>query len=368
LLITRSILPKLIFTVTNDLTYDQRMHRIAGSMSGGGFDVLLVGRKLKRSLELKDQPFAQKRLPCFFTRGFLFYKEYNLRLFFFLLFQKADIICAIDLDTILPVYFVTAIKRQKRVYDAHELFTEQKEVITRPFVHAFWLAVERFAVPKFKHGYTVNHFIAGELLRRYNVQHAVIRNLPRVTPLPDLPEQKEKWVLYQGAVNEGRCFETLIPAMKKVNAKLVICGKGNFYEQAVAIVKQNQLGSKIEFRGYVAPDDLVKLTPTAYIGITLFEPEGMNQYHSLANRFFDYAMAGIPQVCVNYPEYAAVNKIYDIAYLIDNTEPDTITNALNNLLGDNVLYEQLRLNCLKARAVLNWESEQQTLLDLYKTL
>ena len=361
-------MPKIIFTVTNDLSYDQRMHRIAGTLAANGYEVLLVGRKLKSSIPLTHTSFSQKRLGCFFNKGFLFYKEYNLRLLFFLLFQKADIICAIDLDTILPVYFVTAIKRQKRVYDAHELFTEQKEVISRPFVHSFWLAVERFAVPKFKSGYTVNHFIADEFSRRYSVKYKVVRNLPVLSVLSQEINHTKKWILYQGSVNEGRCFETLIPAMKEVNAKLVICGKGNFYEQAVQLVKQLQLESKIEFRGYIAPDDLARLTPAAYIGLTLFESKGMNQYHSLANRFFDYAMAGVPQVCVNYPEYAAINQQYNIAYLVNNTEPATIAAALNNLLVDDVLYEQLKQNCLNARTILNWENEQHHLLDFYNKL
>ena len=29
-----------------------------------------------------------------------------------------------------------------------------------------------------------------------------------------IPVKKEKYILYQGAVNEGRSFETIIPAMK----------------------------------------------------------------------------------------------------------------------------------------------------------
>jgi glycosyltransferase involved in cell wall biosynthesis len=367
LLIKPAHLPRIIFTVTNDLTYDQRMHRIAGSLAGQGYDVLLVGRKLKTSITAKVQPFLQKRLSCFFTKGFLFYKEYNLRLFIFLLFQKADIICAIDLDTILPVYFVTLLKKQKRVYDAHELFTEQKEIITRPFIHSIWLAIERFAVPKFKKGYTVNEFIASELLRRYGVNYAVIKNLPRLSVLPSV-DRHEKWILYQGSVNEGRCFETLLPAMKEVNARLVICGRGNFFEQAKELISKHQLEKKVALRGYLSPDELNALTPSAYIGITLFEAKGLNQYYSLANRFFDYPMAGIPQVCVNYPEYAAINKEYHIAYLVDDTRSETIAAALNKLISDDVLYAQLRANCLHARTVLNWENEQQTLFDFYNSL
>ena len=361
-------MPKIIFTVTNDLSYDQRMHRIAGSMAANGYEVLLVGRQLKTSIAVTEQSFGQKRITCLFTKGFLFYAEYNFRLFLFLLFQKAEIICSIDLDTVLPVYFVTVIKKQKRLYDAHELFTEQKEVITRPCIHKIWLAVERFAVPRFPKGYTVNAFISNELEKRYGVKYAVVRNFPHLTQLPNSLPQREKWILYQGAVNEGRCFETLIPAMKEVNARLVVVGKGNFFEQAKELINYYQLEKKIELRGYMTPDELVRLTSTAYIGLTLFESKGMNQYYSLANRFFDYAMAGIPQVCVDYPEYKAINERFKIAYPVADTEPTTIANALNNLLTDDVLYESLRLNCLTARTVLNWENEEQILIDFYNTL
>lgn len=344
------------------------MQRIAGTLAGAGYEVVLTGRKLKESVPIKQEAYTQVRLNCFFTKGFLFYSEYNLRLFFFLLFIKADILCAIDLDTILPVYFASILKKQKRVYDAHEIFTEQKEILTRPLIHSIWLAIERFAVPKFKTGYTVNQSIANELAKRYGVKYDLIRNLPRTYPLPPTLKQQEKWLLYQGAVNEGRCFETLIPAMKEVDAKLVICGKGNFYEQAKHLIKQHGLENKIGLKGTLSPADLAQLTPQAYAGITLFEREGMNQYYSLANRFFDYIMAGIPQLCVNYPEYAAINREYGVASLIDDTKPETIAKALNNLLTDTVLYNTLRQQCLKAREIWNWEHEQQALLNIYNKL
>lgn len=361
-------MPKIIFTVTNDLSYDQRMQRIAGTMAKRGYDVLLTGRRLKNSIPIKTEAYAQKRLACFFNKGFLFYAEYNLRLFFFLLFREADIICAIDLDTILPVYCVTILKKQKRVYDAHEIFTEQKEILTRPIIHSIWLAIERFAVPKFANGYTVNRSIADELAGRYGVAYGLIRNLPKPYPLPSIDPSTERWFLYQGVVNEGRCFETLIPAMKQVNAKLVICGEGNFFEQTRRLIREHGLENKVDLRGYVSPADLIKLTPFAYAGITLFEREGMNLYYSLANRFFDYTMAGIPQVCVNYPEYAAFNKEHRVAALIDDTKPETIATALNNLLSDRVVYSELKQNCLEARETWNWQHEQNTLVNFYNSL
>ena len=361
-------MPKIIFTVTNDLSYDQRMQRIACTMAETGYDVLLVGRSKKDSIALANESYEQKRLACFFEKGFLFYLAYNLRLFFFLLVQKADIICAIDLDTILPVYAVTLLKKQKRVYDAHEIFTEQKEILSRPFVHSIWLGIERFAVPKFKNGYTVNLSIAKELEKRHGVNYSMVRNLPKTYSLPPVNTESEKWLLYQGAVNEGRCFETLIPAMKEVNAKLLICGNGNFFEQTRQLIKENKVEDKVELRGYVSPADLVKITPQAYAGITLFEREGMNQYYSLANRFFDYTMAGIPQLCVNYPEYAEFNKEYNVAVLIDAVDSKSISIALNNLLTNSVVYESLRQNCITAREKWNWENEQLSLVSFYNAI
>ncbi|HEX8278605.1 MAG TPA: glycosyltransferase [Segetibacter sp.] len=358
----------LTFTVINDLTYDQRMQRICDSLANAGYDVLLVGRKMPSSLSLSNQPYKQKRLPCFFKKGKLMYAEFNLRLLFYLLRISSDCYCAIDLDTILPNYFVSKIKRKKRVYDAHELFTEQKEILTRSAVHKFWLGVEKFAVPKFLNGYTVNDFLAGEFKRRYNVHYAVVRNLPNLSHLQPGPDKKDPFIIYQGAVNEGRSFETLIPAMNKVKAHLKIYGHGNFFEKVLQLIKDCEVEDKVQLKGLVAPEELRKITPTAYAAVMLFEDTGLNQYQSLANRFFDYIMAGVPQVCVAYPQYKAVNDKYGIACLINNTDADTIATALNNLLYNDVYYNELQRNCLKAREELNWKTEEKILIDFYSKL
>lgn len=293
------------------------------------------------------------------------YFEFNVRLLFYLLFVSNDCYCAIDLDTILPNYFASVIRRKKRVYDAHELFTEQKEIVTRPAIYKLWLKVEKFAVPKFLHGYTVNDFIKEEFKKRYGVNYAVVRNLPNLNRLHPDPDKTNRFIIYQGAVNEGRSFETLIPAMKLVNADLKIYGNGNFFDKATQLVKQYTLEEKVKLKGLVAPEELRKITPTAYAAVMLFEDTGLNQYHSLANRFFDYIMAGVPQVCVAYPEYQAINDKYEIACLISDTNEQTIAGALNNLLCDDVYYKRLQQNCLKARAELNWQTEEKVLINFY---
>ncbi|MDZ4810714.1 MAG: glycosyltransferase [Bacteroidota bacterium] len=358
---------RIYFTVTNDLTYDQRMHRICTSLAENGYVVTLVGRKLPSSLPLAEKKFAQKRIRCWFNKTKWFYAEYNIRLFFFLLFKKMDAICAIDLDTILPCLRISRWKRIPRIYDAHELFTELKEVISRPAIQKVWTRIERRAVPKFKHGYTVSESIAQEFKRRYKVDYKTIRNVPVLQPLTN-DKQTERFILYQGAVNEARGLEYLIPAMQWVNSKLVICGDGNFMEQLKKLVSDYKLEEKVELQGMLSPDKLREISQKAFIGVAVPEKEGLNQYLALPNKLFDYIHAGLPQVTVNYPEYRKINSQFEVAVLLDDISPKRIAEALNNLLMDDVLYKRLKENCLKARELLNWQQEEKKLISFYHTI
>jgi glycosyltransferase involved in cell wall biosynthesis len=169
-------------------------------------------------------------------------------------------------------------------------------------------------------------------------------------------------------VNEGRCFEVLIPAMRYVDAPLVICGGGNYLEQARHLVKHHGLEHKITFSGEVAPDELRSLTRKAKVGITLFEKQSRNNYYSLANRFFDYVQAGTPQLAMNYPAYAELNQIHAVAVLIDEATEISVSVAINRLLQDDTYWNRLHLACLQAAPTWSWQQESIELTRIYKTI
>lgn len=240
-----------------------------------------------------------------------------------------DGICAIDLDTILPCYFISCFKKITRIYDAHEFFSELKEVIIRPGIKKFWKGIEKFAVPRFKNGYTVSESIAEEFKKQYGANYDAIRNVPRLQMFNNF-KPDEQFLLYQGAVNEARGLEYLLPAMQMVDCKLVICGDGNFMEELKKLIKQHNLENKIELKGMLPPEDLMSYTLRAKVGISLLENLGLNQYLSLQNKYFDFINACIPQVSMNFPEYKKLNEKYEVAILIDNLDPKTIAAAINN--------------------------------------
>ncbi|MFC5271600.1 glycosyltransferase [Adhaeribacter terreus] len=357
---------KIIFAVTTDLNYDQRMQRICNSLAGNGYEVLLVGREWPVSKPLQTQRYAQHRLKCIFSKGKFFYLEYNLRLFFYLLFQKADAYGAADLDAALPVCFKAQLSGKPFIFDAHEYFPEVPEVISRPAVQKIWRAVEKFIVPRSALRYTVTHSLAEIFTRNYGSPFGVIRNISVLKPFVEVGK-KQRYILYQGAVNEGRGLEMLLEAMPEIGAELWICGKGEMLESLQQRTRELRLGNKVKFLGYVLPTDLEKITREAYIGFNLLENLGLSYYYSLSNKFFDYLHAGIPQVVIDFPEYKTLLQEFEVGVAIP-LEKAALKNALQQLLTDGKRYDFLVKNCLLARETWNWQQEEKKLLALYKTL
>jgi len=347
------------------------MQKICSTLANNGYNVLLLGvEKFKPIEPLTKQPFNQKRLPLFFKSHFLSFAESNLRFFLYLLFKKFDAICAIDLDTIIPVYLLSVIKRKKRIYDGHELTTEMYSVLTKKkIIVKFWNWIERIFLPHFKNGYTVNESLSAEFNKMYGLQFQPVFNAP-VFNASEIRDKciSESFILYQGVVNKDRGFQSILPAMKIVNANLKVCGDGNYLSDAKQLVKDLRIEDKVEFVGNVLPDDLRKITQMAYIGLNTVERLGMSNYLSLSNRTFDYMHAGVPQLAMNFPEYRKINDEFEIAVLINELDEKHIVDAINLLINDKSLYQKLQRNCLKASQKYNWTNEEKKLLIFYKNL
>lgn len=357
----------IVCLVINDISTDQRMQRICSSLVSLGYDVTLIGRKLPHSVNLPAFSFNTIRLQCWFNKGFLFYAEYNVRLLFWLLFNSYSIVCAVDLDTIAPAVISSKIKSKKVVYDAHEWFPECPEIVVRPKIKRFWQWIESVFVPKVDAMYTVSESIAEVFRKQYHKETGLICNMPLAKGYKQI-EEKEDYILYQGALNVGRGLEALIQAMTQIDRRLLIAGNGDIQLKLKDLVQKLQLEDKVIFLGNLSPKDLKPITQKAWLGINLFENLGFNYYYSLANKFFDYVQAGVPQITMDYPEYKRMNEQYEVAMLVPDLNMDALINTIQSIDNNKIKYNTLRENCVKAAKEWNWEIESQKLKDIYGRL
>lgn len=370
---------KVIISVTNDLVSDQRINKVANSLISNNFHVLVVGRKFRNSLEI-NRKYPIKRFRLLFTKGPLFYAEYNIRLFLFLIFTKADIYLANDLDTLAANFFASKIKRKKLVYDSHEYFTQVPELINRPKVQKIWLRIEKYILPKIKNSYTVCNSIAEIYSKMYSIEMKVVRNIPnsKINQITDNNETVEKSdeklsekkiILYQGSVNVGRGIEFVIKSMQYIeNAEFWIIGDGDIKKALEKLTHELNLNQKVIFFGKIPFENLDNYTSKADLGISLEENLGLNYFYALPNKIFDYIAAKIPILASNLPEISYIINKYDIGAIINNHDIYEISSKINEILQNEEKIKIWKKNLQYAANELKWQNEEIILIEIFNNL
>lgn len=367
---------KVIVTVTNDLVTDQRVNKVCLFLEKSGFDVLLVGRKQRKSLPLEKRSYRTARMRLFFEKGPQFYAEYNLRLFFYLLFHRSKLIVSNDLDTLLACFLSAKLKRNDLVYDSHEYYCGTPELMERPFVRNFWHRLEQWIFPKLKDVITVNESIANLYEKEYGKKINIVRNIPptRITAIAaprscmDLPEDKTILILQGAGINVDRGVEELIEAMPMVNdhIMLLIVGSGDVIDQLKARAKELALKDKVRFIPKVPLEMLMGYTFNADFGLTVDKDTNINYRFSLPNKLFDYIRAELPIIASRLTEIEKVITKYDIGTFIENHNPEHIAQVINRAVADTSAVARWKKNLVKASEELTWEHEEITLTKIYE--
>ena len=367
---------RIIISVTNDLVTDQRVKKVCETLKDINFDILLIGRKLPNSLPI-ERNYKTIRMSLFFKKGFLFYAEYNLRLFLKLLFIKTDVLLANDLDTLLPNFLISKLFSKKIVYDSHELFTEVPELINRPKVKNIWLKIEKYIFPKLRNIYTVNDKIADFYSKKYHVPVSVVRNIsPKILnkkidrSLSNKIKGGKKMLILQGSgINVDRGAEEAVLMMQYVNnAVLYIIGKGDVYENLKKLTNDHQLGEKVFFEDKMSYDNLMEYTKIADLGISLDKGTNLNYEYSLPNKIFDYIQALTPILASNREVVSKLITKNNIGFVCKTHNPKKLAEIVNKILFDKDLNQIWNTNLKKTAEIYNWEKEAEVLIKIYKNL
>ena len=366
---------RVIVSVINDLVTDQRVNKSCLTLQKAGYEVLLVGRKQRKSPPMDERPYASHRMKLLFEKGPCFYAEYNIRLFFFLLFHRANLLLSNDLDTILPNFFVSRLKGIKMIYDSHEYFTETPELIHRPKVQRVWKRIEEFAVPKLGEMITVCDSIADLFRQKYGVKVHVIRNIPPQKALPPkgdkaelgLPLDKHLLVLQGSGINIQRGAEELVQAMQYLNdCHLMIIGGGDVLPILKQMVIDLNIADRVRFLPRMSYANMMGYTQNAELGFCLDKDTNLNYRFSLPNKLFDFIQAGVPIVASHLTEIEKIIRRYDIGSFIENHDPKTIAATIQDALSDAERYGKWKQNLTVAAQDLRWENEEKALLAIYQ--
>jgi glycosyltransferase involved in cell wall biosynthesis len=366
---------RVAFSVTNCICYDQRVLKIAETVSQLECEITIIGRKKGDCCESDTVPFKTNRFKMLFRKGFLFYKFFNIRLFIYLLFHKYDLLVANDLDTLLPNFLVSKLKKIPLVYDSHEYFTGVPELQNRPFVRWVWKVIEKSIFPHLRDVITVSDSIALQYENEYNIRPVTIRNCsPTAVGISGFTRselglnENHLLLILQGAgINIDRGGVELIEAISQTeDVSLLIVGSGDILNILKRLVIELNISGRVKFIPLVDRELLMRYTISADIGLSLDKDTNLNYRFSLPNKLFDYIAAGIPVIASDLPETGKIIKENRCGIIINSVTPENISIAISELRDNREKMRELKKNAVKASKILNWENESMKVTEFYK--
>lgn len=324
-------------------THESRILKEANTLHTqlGFTELLLVGVKSKGlpSRERVDDVTTIYRLgPGKGSGGLaklLMHIFWCVHVFFFSLRRRPDCINCHSLP-VLPIgVAIKFLTGAKLVYDAHELETE---------VHSLTGVKKRIAksLERALIGYidllvVVSPSIGAWYEENYGVRdYVVVLNAPRYELSDGRHDGRRSFgnvsarriALYQGALIGSRGIDALIraaPAFEEAGYILFFMGNGPMRARLEEIAQKN---SNIRVRPAVPPDQLLKITAGADLGIHPINGDCLNHEFCLPNKLFEYLIAGLPVLVSDLPEMREVVEGNKVGLCANDWEIATVADAL----------------------------------------
>ncbi|WP_404941857.1 glycosyltransferase [Pseudomonas danubii] len=265
---------------------------------------------------------------------------------------QSDLVQVHDLPALEAGTELAALWDVPLVYDAHELYPEQKtfsraqrKICSKAEAHHIKKATLIFAV---------NHSIGEEMSRRYNIAKPITLLNAIDPPLEfdplaryDLLREKlglssqRRILLFQGGFAPYRNLENLIDAMALVKTKdvdLVMMGFGDFGNLLKAKAESLKLlGNRIHFLSAVPQNELLQHSASADIGIIPYPHVDLNSYYCTPNKLFEFIQAGLPILSNDSPELNRFVRDNNFGYSYKMENSKKIAEAIDHAFSSSNL-------------------------------
>lgn len=242
------------------------------------------------------------------------YLEFLLRVLVLAFRLKIDVISCHALALLPLGALVKMLTRARLVYDAHELETERAGL--QGLRKRLSKIIERGLIGYCDYTFVVSECICDDYRDRYGITRiSTVMNCP---PHQDKPPKSrllrdafniaeaDTIFLYQGLLDEGRGLPLLINAFRALQGRpeaahvhLVIMGYGPMQD---SIVKAAKDITHVHLQSSVPPQQVLRYTASADIGVSLIEPICLSYAYSLPNKLFEYLVCGLHVLSADLPE------------------------------------------------------------------
>lgn len=247
----------------------------------------------------------------------------------------------------------------------HDLFVMTEEY-SSPEFRARFAEQARRAAKNSDLIIAVSQFTARQVRDLLGFDHTCIRIIRHGVnpPSPALVRKREKIILFVGALQVRKNVTRLVEAFEGVPAdwRLILAGASSGYraESTIERIRSSKCRDRIQITGYLWPAELQTLYARASIFAfpSLDEGFGIPLLEAMAH--------GIPVITSNRP--ALVELAGDAGLLIDPQSTEDLHTALNRLIRDPDLCEDLSQRGRDRAKLYPWERAITETYSVYKEL
>ncbi len=182
-------------------------------------------------------------------------------------------------------------------------------------------------------------------------------------------------VVYSGGIGPHRGIDVAIEAMKYLgahnNIDLVIIGSGSndVIAHLKSLSEKHGVASRVHFMGYQPFNRFYSYMHLADVNLI---PHKSNAHtdNTIPHKLFQSMMAGKPVVVSSSRPLKRIVSQAHAGLVFEAGNPRDLAQQILRLYKDTLLRKELGSNGVKAtlNGTLNWETEQEKLVDLYRTI
>ncbi len=360
---------EVLMIVYSNASSDRRISREAKALAEKGFIVKVVYPsvspvKIKKNGNITYIP----TLMGFWTKTPLRFLVFWLFSLTKINYLRPSIVHCHDANTLPAGYLFSRIYRCLLIYDSHEWAAGVKELKNRKVKRFFWSVTEQYFAQKADAVIAVNMHIS-RMLRRYRKLRKtpfVVMNASELKPSKREKKRKPcpKTVVYHSALVLGRGFENTLKSFAGIEGvQLKVFGEGDAKEAFMK--KAEESGADVIFAGWAEGDDLAIQIEKADAGLSMISGDCINNRLSSANKIFDYAYLGIPQVGSRHPVMRDLIEKKGVGLCADESDTESIVSAVNKIIFDEKTRGAILENLMLKKGEYSWESEKKKLQALY---
>ena len=279
---------------------------------------------------------------------------------------------------LIPCALLLKLFGKKVVFDLHENVAE--DIFDKPWIshkkllYSFFSFFENLAV-RYLYLFLAEKSYA-ERYKKKGARYEIVMNYhnPEFFKNYSQTQREGNRIFYIGILLESRGLLEIAEAiyiLKMRGNHVYFDVVGELYTDLAKKLHQSPFYSAIKgqivFHGRMSLEDGYEISRQAAIGMCIIHPM-KNSVGSYPTKMFEYMAIGLPQITSHFELYKSVVETHACGICVDPMQPEAIAGAIDSLLGNAALSEEMAMRGLHASTQYAWDSQFEKALAVYRAL